>query len=139
MCAIIFAAKELDASWVLGLDPTAEWIGDDDNLEENVGQGKRYPMGPTCEYNGVTVPLFCCCSENESITAELLVGMLATIDGHDVFNRSDGVPPFLLLDGHGSRFDLTFLEYINNPATKWNVCIGVPCGTSYWQVGDSTD
>ena len=86
MCAIIFAAKELDASWVLSLDPTAEWIGNDDSLEENEGQGKRYPMGPTCEYNGVTVPLFCCCSENESITAELLVGMLATIDGHDVFN-----------------------------------------------------
>ena len=124
MCAIIFAAKELDASWVLGLDPTAEWIGDDDNLEENAGRGKRYPMEPTCVYNGVTVPSFCCCSENGSITAELLVAMLATIDRLGVFDRSDGVPPFLLLDGHGSRFDLTFLEYINNPATKWNVCIG---------------
>ena len=139
MCAIIFAAKELDANWVLGLDPTAEWIGNDDNLEENAGRGKRYPMGPTCVYNGVTVPSFCCCSENGSITAELLVAMLSTIDGLGVFDRSDGVPPFLLLDGHGSRFDLTFLEYINNPTTKWNVCIGVPYGTSYWQVGDSTE
>jgi hypothetical protein len=65
--------------------------------------------------------------------------MLATIDGLGVFDRSDGVSPFLLLDGHGSRFDLTFLEYINDPMTKWNVCFGVPYGTSYWQVGDSTE
>ncbi len=28
MCAIIFAAKELDAHWVLGLDRSAPWIGD---------------------------------------------------------------------------------------------------------------
>jgi hypothetical protein len=50
-----------------------------------------------------------------------------------------GPPPFLILDGHRSRFDLLFLEYINNPEHNWNVCIGVPYGTSYWQVGDSTE
>jgi hypothetical protein len=51
------------------------------------------------------------------------------------------VPPFLLLDkNHGSRFDYqSFLKYINEPETKWNVCIGVPYGTSYWQVGDSNE
>jgi hypothetical protein len=33
-------------------------------------------------YNGVKVPLvFCCCSENGSITAELLAARLVTIDG----------------------------------------------------------
>jgi len=44
------------------------------------------------------------------------------------------------LDGHGSQFDLKFLEYINDvegKGHKWNVCIGVPYGTSYWQVSDS--
>ncbi len=61
------------------------------------------------------------------------------IDSLGVFDRSDRVPPFLLLDGHGSRFDIKFLQYINDPATQWNVCIGVPYGTSYWQVGDSTE
>jgi hypothetical protein len=43
------------------------------------------------------------------------------------------------MDGHGSRFELEFLEYINNKATKWNVCIGVLYGTAYWQVGDSSE
>jgi hypothetical protein len=65
--------------------------------------------------------------------------MLKTIDKLTVFGCSDGVPPFLLLDGHGSRFDLKFLQYINAVRTKWNVCIRVPYGTSYWQVGDSTE
>ncbi len=46
--------------------------------------------------------------------------------------------PFLLLDGHGSRFELPFLDYVNSPETKWTVCIGVPYGTNLWQVGDST-
>jgi len=45
--------------------------------------------------------------------------------------------PFLLLDGHGSRFELPFLNYIRSEETKWKVCIGVPYGTNLWQVGDS--
>ena len=139
MCAIIFAAKRMDGAWALGLDPDAEWHGDEKNIMGNAGRGKRYPMGPSCIVNGITVPAYCCCSENGSITAELLVKMLSAIDELRVLDRSDGVPPFLLLDGHGSRFDLHFVRYINNPQTKWNVCIGVPYGTSYWQVGDSSE
>ena len=80
----------------------------------------------------------CCCSESGSITADLLVSMLKVIDKTEVFDRTDGIAPFLLLDGHGSRVQLTFLEYINNPANPWSVCIGVPYGTLYWQVGDSS-
>jgi hypothetical protein len=137
MCAIIFAAKELEESWILGFDATVEWEGAEDNIQGNTGRNKRYPMGPTCVFNGITVPTFCCCSENGSITAELLVEMLKVMDRLNVFDRADNVPPFLILDGHGSRFDLLFLQYVNAPETKWNVCIGVPYGTSYWQVGDS--
>jgi len=32
-----------------------------------------------------------------------------------------------------------FLEYINAEVTKWLVCLGTPYGTSYWQVGDSSE
>ena len=65
--------------------------------------------------------------------------MMSTINKLEVFDWSDGVPPFLLLDkNNGLRFDCqSFLKYINEPETKWNVCMGVPYGTSYWQVGDS--
>jgi hypothetical protein len=47
-----------------------------------------------------------------------------------------GSDPFILLDGHGSRFELPFVEYIHGDK-EWTVCIGVPYGTSLWQVGDS--
>jgi hypothetical protein len=65
--------------------------------------------------------------------------MLQAMDELDVFDRSTGLSPFLLLDGHGSRFELEFLEYINTPEHKWNCCIGLPYGTSYWQVRDSSE
>jgi len=93
-----------------------------------------------CVLNGKHVPTLCCCSESGSITAELLVRMLAQMGSLESFDRSDGINPVLILDGHGSRFDCSFLEYINSPLTPWSVCIGVPYGTSYWQeVGDSLE
>jgi len=65
--------------------------------------------------------------------------MLKYIEDKQVFNRSTGLNPFLLLDGHGSHFELEFLEYINCKESKWEVNIGLPYGTSYGQVGDSTE
>jgi hypothetical protein len=64
--------------------------------------------------------------------------MLWYIDVKQVFNRYMGINPFLILGGHGSNFDQEFLEYINFKEAKWEVSIGLPYGTSYWQVGDST-
>jgi len=62
------------------------------------------------------------------------------MDDLKLFPRDDpSVKPFLLLDGHGSRLELPFLSYVNNEEHPWVVCIGVPYGTSYWQVGDSTE
>ena len=126
-----------------GLDVFADWVGEEDDLKLNTGgEGKRYPQGPVCEFKGKILPTMCCCSESGwSITADLLVAiMLKIIDKSEVFDRTDdGFPHSLLLDGHGSRFDLISLEYINNPANPWSVVgIGVPYGTSYWQVGDSS-
>jgi hypothetical protein len=58
----------------------------------------------------------------------------------NLFPRVEGGPiPFLLLDGHGSRFQLPFMRYIEDNEHKWKVCIGVPNGTAHWQVGDSAE
>jgi hypothetical protein len=65
--------------------------------------------------------------------------MLHYINDKNIFDHTTGLAPFLLLDGYESRFELDFSEYINCSETKWSVNIGLPYGTSYWQVGDSTE
>jgi hypothetical protein len=139
LCAIIFAAKTLKGEWITGFDPLAEWIGDEQDIEANSDDGKAYPYGPVCVLQGKEVPCFCCNSESGSINGALLTAMLRYIDDKQIFNCSTGINPFLLLDRHGSLFKLEFLEYINCKEKKWEINIGLPYGTSYWQVGDSTE
>jgi len=140
LCAIIFAAKTMKHEWITGFDPLAEWLGNEEDNKINSGDGKTYPYGPVCVFKRKEVPFFCCNSESGSITGELLTAMLKYIDDLQVFDRTTtGLNPFLLLDGHGSQFELDFLEYINREETKWVVNIGLPHGTSYWQVGDSME
>jgi hypothetical protein len=139
MCAVIFSVKSLCVEWVIGFNASAPWIGADDDDDVNTGGvDKRFPMGSVCTFNGIEVPTLCCCSENGSITAHLRVQMLKTLNELNVFDRSDGIPPFLLLDGHNTCFDLEFLENVHSVKTNWRVSIGVPYCTSYWQVGNST-
>ncbi len=62
------------------------------------------------------------------------------MDRFELFPRTEGGPkPFLLLDKHGSRLELPFLQYVNYPTHQQIVCIGLPYGTSYWQVGDFSE
>ncbi len=58
MCAIIFAAKEMNPERASGFNPFAAWIGDEDNVEENIGEGKQYPYWPTCIFKGKEIPCF---------------------------------------------------------------------------------
>jgi hypothetical protein len=95
--------------------------------------------GPTCEYNGKTVPCFVGSSPNASITSQLLADMLKFMDDLQLFHRDDGHLPFILLDGHPSRLQKAFQDYVNNPIHRWSVCIGVPYATHIWQVNDSSE
>jgi hypothetical protein len=140
MFAIIFAASEMTQELQLGVDIRALMVEGDDSVAGNYGPGKRYPGAPTCNFRGTVVPPFVCCSPKGGITSELLKSMLARMDSLNLFPRTaDGPLPFLLLDGHGSRFQLPFLRYISDDDHKWKVCIGVPNGTAHWQVGDSAE
>ena len=140
MCAIIFAASELTQELQFGIDVRAPMVEGDDSLRGNYGPGKRYPGAPICNFRGTIVPPFVCCSPKGGITSELLKGMVERMDQLNLFPRVPGGPiPFLLLDGHGSRFQLPFMRYIGDEEHKWKVCIGVPNGTAHWQVGDSAE
>jgi hypothetical protein len=76
MSAIIFAAKSMHDDWRTGFDPFAKWVGDPDDLDANIGDGKQYPMGLTCLFKGKEIPCFCCCSDSGTITCHLLTEML---------------------------------------------------------------
>ncbi len=76
-----------------------------------------------------TIPALIQWNESATITSEILVEMLETLDVLNVTPQDDKyVKPFLLIDGHNSRLQLPFLEYINIPKDHWVVCLGVPYG-----------
>jgi hypothetical protein len=59
------------------------------------------------------------------------------MDSLNLFDRSEGVRAFLLLDGRHSRIEIPYLDYIHEKDHEWVCCIGVPYGTHIWQVADS--
>ncbi len=132
MCAIIFKSEqkvsEIPLSWKLGVDITVT------DLED-----KKLAMsgGPTCSFNGKSIPTFFGTSPKASITSQLLADMLKFIDQCGIYDRSIATL-FLLLDGHHSRMMLPFLRYINDDSHKWCCCIGVLYATHIWQVGDAS-
>ena len=132
LCMVIIAGVQQKYEVETGLDIEAEMVGDPtdkDFFERNRGKGKMYPMGPECIFRGKTIPCLVRWSPSGSITSQILRDALQTLDYHGIFDRSTGRMPFLLLDGHGSRFELPFLNYVTDTDHPWKVCIGVPYGT----------
>jgi hypothetical protein len=145
MCAVILKSEksieDTPLSWRYGIDVTKtlqhQSEDDIDMFLKNTGTGTAMAGGPTCYFRGKEIPCFVCTSPKASITSKLLADMLAFIDSYHIFDRSTGKKPFLLLDGHHSRMDLPFLDYIHGEGHEWACCIGVPYATHIWQVADS--
>ena len=110
-----------------------------DDILNNIGEGKVFPGGPTCDFRGKNIPTMVRYNEGGGITASILTDIFKTLDVLEVFYdiRQKGMKPFVLLDGHQTRFDLNFLNYVNDEKHPWCFAIGVPYGTALWQVGDS--
>ena len=94
-------------------------------IKDNFGKDKLFPGAPSCEYKGKKVPAFVTFSEGGGINGWILTEILKRIDDLGIYNddRRRGMSPFLLLDGHNSRFDLQFLRYVNDEKHKWCVCL----------------
>jgi hypothetical protein len=126
-------------NWKMGIDVMKVKAGEEDDVQCLFENRAAMDGGPKCTFRGKVIPCFVGSSPKASITSELLADMLKAIDAADVFERGPGQPkPFLLLDGHHSRMELAFLDYIHDPDHEWVVCIGVPYGTHIWQVADSS-
>jgi hypothetical protein len=146
MCAIIFASEkdvsEIPMSWKSGIDRTVDLnngvtLDFNQFIAEAIEPGGALAGGPTCVHNGKTIPCFYGVSPHGGITGKMLAEMLQYLDENEVFERSNDTIPFLLVDGHNSRFSFEFLSYIHGTGHEWKVCIGVPYGTHLWQVADS--
>jgi prepilin-type processing-associated H-X9-DG protein len=107
--------------------------------EHSNGADRMFPFRPTCTYNGVEVPMYVMCSKHGSITSQLSTNMLSKMDEYSLFDHSNRANPFLLCDGHVSRFKEPFLEYTLESNMPWNYSIGVLYGMSVWQLGDSVE
>jgi hypothetical protein len=152
MCAIIFKSdrkvSDIPDSWKTGIDirklrDEAIVPGQEEEvaklyIEFELGEDGALGGGPVCTFRGKKIKTFCTCSPNASISSSSLTEMLRYMDSQNIFDRANGEKPVLVLDGHHSRMDLEFLEYINDEDHKWFVCIGVPYGTHKWQVADSS-
>ena len=142
LCVVIIAGVIEAYEVETGIDIDAPVTGDPsdkDYFANNTGKGKLFPKGPECHFNGKTVPCLVRWSPSGSITSKILADCLATLNYHGLFQHCNQRRPFLLLDGHGSRFELPFLQYVTDADHPWMVCQGVPYGTSLWQVADSSD
>ena len=47
------------------------------------------------------------------MTSEILTEAIESLDHYCQFDRATGRKPFLLMDGHGSRLQLSFLKYMS--------------------------
>ncbi len=155
MCVVIVDGKQRDVFIELGIDdsnlsstyttlPTPSFditAPNSSNFFANIGPGNTFPGGPTCVFRGKEIPTMVRYNEGGGISSTILTDIFKTLDSLEVYDdvRKKGKMPFVLLDGHHSRFGFEFLEYINNEKHPWCFSIGVPYGTALWQVGDSVE
>lgn len=147
LCVVILKSeqniKDIPLTWKWGIDITKPANNNGkcqaDLFEDNCGEENIISGGPKCTFRGKEIPCFVGSSKKASITSQMLADILTYMDELKLYDRSTGKKPFLLVDGHHSRFGLPFLDYIFDEEHPWMVSIGVPYGTHIWQVADSSE
>ena len=84
-------------------------LAQDNDMAINMGKGKMFPQGPEFIFNGKMVPMFCCCSDNGSITSELVIKKCYHIlmSVKQLTNLMDFLPFCFLMD-MGATLRLSF-------------------------------
>ena len=97
----------------------------------NVGSDKYHPSGSSYTYIKF--------SEVGGILGHIITSVIKYFDYLKLYDneRENGILPAMLVDGHGSHFDLGVLRYICDENHKWAVIFVVYYGTSLWQLRDS--
>ena len=95
-------------------------------LLNNTGPGNLFLGGPTCHFKGKSptchfkgkkIQSMVRFRESGGINSGILTEILGKLDAISIYKekREMGMTPFLLVDGHGSIFELPFLDYVHNP------------------------
>ena len=87
VCILILEGKHPKGNIEAGIDITVTPDGDNTDLKlilHNSGPEKYYPGGPESTFKGKRVPAFICWHERASITTQILVDALATLDSYDI-------------------------------------------------------
>ena len=109
----------------IGIDTKTTLNDNIELLQQHCGEGKSFPGLPNCKFKGIKIPGYLTFTESGGITAEILTKIFRKMDNLSLFNNDCDAEmvPFICLGGHGSRFDVNLLEYINDKSHKWNVCL----------------
>ena len=98
MCILIIQGKQKDLSVETGTDITVNPEGDpkDGNsyFLNNSGPGKYFPGPPKCRFRGKDILALVRWNESGSITSEILVEAISTLDIMDIISRDNGKKPF---------------------------------------------
>jgi len=139
-CVVIFPGKVRRPLMETGLDLSVDVVvnmGNRDYFCNNDGFGKHFPGGPSFKYKGKPIPCVCQWSEKGGIITQILVAILSTLDTLYIFDvdRDNGGKPFLLVDGHRSRFELPFLRYICDKEHEGSSLLASPTVLRYGRWG----
>ena len=141
MFVIIFQGEKVSAVNRMGIDVRAQQVGQRQDgvvfYEKNYdGEGKLCPGGPKIMYKGVVVDTMCFATPSGGVNAEIIKSILQRLDSLGLTERGGGVMPLLLVDGDGSRFKYSLLEYMTQTGTEWQGSLGLPNGSNKWEPGD---
>ena len=103
ICVLIIEGKlpngSIESRVDIIINPDVQ-VTDEDFITRNSGAGKCFPSGLERLYRGKKVPALVRWHESASVTSDILVDMLKTLDQPEVIPRDENAKPLILLDGH---------------------------------------
>jgi hypothetical protein len=146
LCAIILKSDrdvmEIPLSVRWGIDTSKPLNGgrtEVELFENNCGVGQAMQGGPVCNYKGKDVHCFVGTSEDGKLNSQILLDVCNYFDDIHLYDRSSGLQPFILLDGHCSCFDVELLDYIKDGRHQWRMSCGLPRDTHLLHIADSDE
>jgi hypothetical protein len=110
-------------------------------FDNNYGLGRQFPGLKLEHENGNDVLIIFAFHESGSMMGKILQDVFQKMDEQGITKHGkdeNGVNymPAMIFDGHRSRLEMDFVSYITDKSHEWKCILGVPYGTSVWQLHD---